>query len=65
MNINKARDIAFHCGIGNSWMFSEDQLRAAFHRLDRSQPEKGNRLIIQSDRKAAQVIWNMFDGGVA
>lgn len=58
MNIRKARQIAFDLGLGRFDKYSAQTVRRAFNRLDRSQPEKQNPLIIKSDRAAAQVVWD-------
>lgn len=58
MNIRKARDVAFQIGIKRGYQYSDDELYAAFHRLNKSQPEKENRYIIRGDRASAQIIWD-------
>ena len=63
MNIHEARNIAFHVGINNGHRYTIEELQGAFHRLDRSQPEKHNQMIIDSDRKSAQRIWSYLGEG--
>lgn len=58
MNIRKARQIAFDIGLGRSNLYTNNELQQAFHRLDRSQPELGNKMILRSDKAAAQDIFD-------
>jgi len=66
MNIRKARQIAFDIGLGRSSRYSKNELQQAFHRLDRSQPELQNAMIIKGDKASAQMIWDeCAEGGEA
>ena len=63
MDIRKARDIAYQISRGRGSRYTFEELSQAFHRLDRSQPEKQNKLIMRTDRKWAKVIWDWVGTG--